>query len=267
MPHRVHPSGKELRGVLFDELPKQRLREIASHLEDCAECSQAMLAELACLLYPPDSSPEATEADTLYDEAIDRAVVSSLRLARRVHRELERVPQAIVYLAEHGAAGFLGNPPRPFRGLAGLEALLARSRELRGSEEALRLANAAVEWAARLPVRRYGRRQVADLQCKAWIELSLARGAAGDPTAAREALAEAERRFPAGTGDESLEARLLDAGAALAGELAGRAPRSRPTPPASPPAAAPPADPAPRRARARGAAPPRRGRSPRPRGG
>jgi len=178
----------------------------------------AMLSELGGLLYGPDvcapfddsdsdTSPAPQDLD-IYDQAIDRAVQSSLRIARRTRREQARIPDALSLLEKQGAAAFLEDVPPRLGGLAGLEALLARSRESRGdAAESLRLAGAAVAWADRLPVRRYGLRQVKDLRCRAWLELA---AASGRTAAARGALSEAARSFLDGTGDAALQARLLE---------------------------------------------------------
>jgi hypothetical protein len=208
----------------------------------------AMLAELGGLLYGPDEPvtpvPEdafesALESESLdiYDQAIDRAVQSSLRIARRTRREQSRIPDALALLDERGSDAFLEDVPRRLGGIAGLEALLAKSRSLRaglrvdeqgggGTAESRRLAGAAVAWADRLPSRRYGLRQVRDLQCRAWLGLA---EASGRSAAARRALAEAARLFLDGTGDAALEVRLLETQATLeaGSHPAGRALVSR----------------------------------------
>jgi hypothetical protein len=239
MPDEVHPTRNELRGALLDEVSERRGRQIAEHLDSgCEECALTMLAELGGFLYghsdlpepwedapepsnPSDSSnPSDTtlERDGLYDQAIDRALESSLRLARRIQRERVRIPAALRLLTEQGADTFLRHVPRGLGGLAGLEALLARSREIRAggpspvaAAAAVRLARSAVEWSGRLSVRRYGLRQVRDLQCRAWLELGEAERQAENPAVARTALAEAARLFDEGSGDEEIAARLLAA--------------------------------------------------------
>jgi hypothetical protein len=233
MPDSGHPTRQELRGVLLDEVSQERGLQIADHLEaGCEECAMAMLDDLGDLLYGPDLSGSGTCWETvpvpadqeldIYDQAIDRAVQSSLRIARRTKREQARVPDALALLNERGSAGFLEDVPRRLGGLAGLEALLAKSGDLRA-------AGAAVVWADRLPPRRYGRRQVRDLQCRAWLGLAESSETSGKTAAARKALAEAARSFLDGTGDAALEARLLEAKASLeAGpHAAGRALVSR----------------------------------------
>jgi hypothetical protein len=204
MPDPDHPTPEELRGVLLAEVSQERGLQIADHLEaGCEECAMAMLAELGSLLYAPEE-PGSENLD-IYDQAIDRAVQSSLRIARRTRREQARIPDALALLNERGSGAFLEDVPRRLGGLAGLEALLATSGDLRA-------AGAAVVWADRLPPRRYGGRQVKDLQCRAWLGLA---EAAGGTAAARKALSEAARSFLDGTGDAALEARLLAARASL----------------------------------------------------
>jgi len=230
MPDSGHPTRQELRGVLLDEISQERGLQIADHLEaGCEECAMAMLDDLGDLLYGPhlsgcdaswETEPASVDQDLdIYDQAIDRAVESSLRIARRTRREQARIPDALALLDKQGPARFLEDVPRRLGGLAGLEALLAKSGDLGA-------AGAAVVWADRLPARRYGRRQVRDLQCRAWLGLA---EASGKTAAARKALAEAARSFFDGTGDAALEVRLLEAKASLeaAPHAVGRALVSR----------------------------------------
>lgn len=238
-----HPTRKELRGVLLDEVSQERGLQIADHLEGgCEECSMAMLAELGGLLRGSGDGSRPCEPELelepevenleVYDQAIDRALRSSLCIARRTRREQARIPGALALLTERGSAAFLRDVPRRMGGLAGLEALLARCREVRDGTESMCLAGAAVAWAGRLPARRYGLHQVKDLQCRAWLELAEACGRSGRPedrAATRKALAEAARCFLDGSGDAALEARLLEAQSSLetGSHLAGRALVSR----------------------------------------
>jgi hypothetical protein len=237
MPDLLHPTRQEIRGVLLDEVAAERGLEIAEHLESgCEDCAMVMLAELGSLLRAPGDGCESCELEEpeaepdldVYDQAIDRALVSSRRIAGRTRRELARVAEALALLTGIGCDAFLREVPRRLSGVAGFEALLARSREVRhvseiDSSESVRLAGAAVVWAGRLPARRYGVRQVADFQCRAWLELAESQARAGSPALAREAVAEAARLFQDGTGDDELEARLretqalLDAGSTAAG--------------------------------------------------
>ena len=240
MPDLLHPSRQEIRGVLLDEVTAERGLEIAEHLESgCEDCAMVMLAELGSLLRGPgDGSepcaleePESEPDLDVYDQAIDRALVSSRRIAGRTRRELARVPDALAQLTAIGCDAFLREVPRRLSGVAGFEALLARSREVRDLDptESVRLAGAAIVWAGRLPARRYGARQAVDFQCRAWLELAESQQKAGSPALAREAVAEAARSFQDGTGDDELEARLRETQAALdAGSTAaGRALISR----------------------------------------
>jgi hypothetical protein len=234
MPGPLHPSRQEIRGVLLDEVAAERGLEIADHLESgCEDCAMVMLAELGSLLRGPGDACEACELEEaeakpdldVYDQAIDRALVSSRRIAGRTRRELARVAEALALLTGIGCDAFLLDVPRRLSGVAGFEALLARSREIRALDaaESVRLAGAAVVWSGRLPARRYGMRQVVDFQCRAWLAMAESQETSGSPVLAREAVAEAARLFQDGTGDDELEAHLremqaaLDAGSTAAG--------------------------------------------------
>jgi hypothetical protein len=238
MPDLLHPTRQDIRGVLLDEVTAERGLAIADHLESgCEDCAMVMLAELGSLLRGPGEEGDACELEEaepdldVYDQAIDRALVASRRIAGRTRREQARVPEALALLTEIGCDAFLRAVPRRLSGVAGCEALLARSREVRALDpaEAVRLSAAAIVWAGRLPGRRYGVRQVADFQCRAWLELAESQEKAGSPALAREAVAEAARLFQEGTGDDELEVRLREAQAALdtGATAAGRALISR----------------------------------------
>jgi hypothetical protein len=120
-------------------------------------------------------------------------------------------------LAEKGAQAFGRDAPNRLRGLAGVEALLQKSWEIRydAPHEMVFLAGLAVTWAQTLDPKRYGAAFVRDVQGRALIELGNAHRVADELDAAQKTLGEAAQMIKEGTGDELLEARLCDVQASL----------------------------------------------------
>jgi tetratricopeptide (TPR) repeat protein len=106
-------------------------------------------------------------------------------------------------------------------GLGVYEALLARSWALRFDkpQEMCRLAEAAVEVAARFSPKTHGTQRVADLRARAWGELANACRVADRLREAKKAFGQAFAFVQRGTGDPLLKARLLDLEASYFGTL------------------------------------------------
>src|SRR6185295_20160773 len=85
-------------------------------------------------------------------------------------------------------------------------------------EQAVELAIYATLLAGRLSLRRYGARQVADFQSRAWTELGNAYRIAGNLQAAETAIGRAAELHGKGTADELSGARLFNVQAALYGD-------------------------------------------------
>lgn len=168
-----------LEGEAFDEL--------ALPAEPAAEIKAELKTELA------------PEVDTAYDAAIDSAVASVLRF---------------------GPAGAALDPaepddlqgPQTARGMASFHSLLERCRSLRFDDpkKMVDLTLLATMAAAQLNPRRHDPREIADCQCRAWIELGNAYRVADKLDDAGHALDHAAELLGEGTGDEGLEARLRD---------------------------------------------------------
>jgi hypothetical protein len=106
-------------------------------------------------------------------------------------------------------------------GLGIYEALLARSWAVRFDDprEVCRLAEAAVEMAARFSPRTHGAQRVADLRARGWGELANACRVADRLREAKKAFGQAFAFVQRGTGDPLLKARLLDLEASFFGSL------------------------------------------------
>lgn len=98
------------------------------------------------------------------------------------------------------------------RALAKVQGLLERCQALRFDNPRKRvdLALLATLAAGQLSPKRYDPRQIADCQCRAWIELGNAYRVADKLDDAAVALDQAAELLHEGTGDEGLEARLHD---------------------------------------------------------
>ncbi len=150
------------------------------------------------------------------EAAVDKAFQTALRHERYVRRERARVPEVLELLRAKGAHGLLAKP-RLFGSLAGYWALLDRSHELRYDDptQMIDLARLALIVAEGLNSERHGETTVADLCCRASIELANAFRAADLLDEARSTLGDAVQWLHKGTGDSRLEVRLYDVQASL----------------------------------------------------
>lgn len=141
----------------------------------------------------------------------------ALQEERHLRSQRAEAAKAAPLLAEGGFEA-MQNLPRRMGGLARMEALLARSWELRHENHALMIqfASAAVFCAQQLNVRKYGLQRVFDFQCRAHAELGNAFRVSDQLPRAARLLAHARQLFEQGTGDEVLEIRLVELEASLA---------------------------------------------------
>jgi tetratricopeptide (TPR) repeat protein len=153
--------------------------------------------------------------EAAYDALLNRAEEHARRTRRLPVRERIRFFKALSLLASGREMGRLGG------GLGVYEALLARSWAVRfdDAQEMCRLAEAAVEAAARFSPRTHGARPVADLRARAWGELANACRVADRLREAKKAFGQAFAFVQRGTGDPLLRARLLDLEASFFGTL------------------------------------------------
>jgi tetratricopeptide (TPR) repeat protein len=224
-----HYTREELWDAFLGLLTPERAAAVRRHFErGCVVCMQSTFEMLDELLGEPpgpaeeadtEAAPAAGEArePDAYDLAIDRALGRALKVAGLVRKELARVPEALRFVAEKGASTFGREAPPRLRGLAGVEALLQKSWEVRYDDphEMVFRAGLAVTWAERLDPERYGTTFFRDLQGRALIELGNAHRVADELEMAQKTLDEAARVLQEGTGDELLEARLCDVQASL----------------------------------------------------
>lgn len=162
------------------------------------------------------SRKRKTQDEGKYEVAVDKAFKAALRHERHVSRERARVPKVLELLRAEGAHGLLAKP-HLFESLAGHWALLERSHELRydDPEQMVDLARLALVVAERLNPERHGATIVADLCCRATIELANALRVADQLDEARATLGDAVQWLHKGTGNSHIEVRLYDVQASL----------------------------------------------------
>ena len=213
-----HPTLAELEKFVWNRLSAERSRAVVAHLvQGCATCAIALTPHLEGMLGledPPELAPSPRE-DAEYDAAIDRALATALQFAGKSR---ERGRRTFPPLA--GSPLEAGAQPVPYpRDIPDFEALLEQSWALRHEdpEEMVRLAELALVMAVGADSQALGERRVADLRCRAWVELGNAHRVADDLSSAEQALGHATELYLQGTQDEVLAARLFDVQASLLG--------------------------------------------------
>lgn len=151
-------------------------------------------------------------------ESLDDLPLQARALERLSPRERARHQQASALLASGGVHALALNDI-PVAGPGVYEALLGRSWALRfkNPQEMIRLAEAAVEVARDFNPRVFGRKQVADLQARAWGELANAYRVADHLESAARTFGRAFAILQEGTDNPRLKARLLELEASLLG--------------------------------------------------
>lgn len=209
-----HPTPEELEGMAWNRVPEGRMREILLHvLSGCTACKAALAPHFGALFgvaEPPEPvlSPQEEER---YDAAVSRAFSGVLARARELREGRQREVSA--------DSSFAGPPrvPEPLQGVPLFESLLQQSWALRHESpaEMVRLAERARGLAESMRLDALSPQALADLQCRAWVELGNAYRVADDLGAAERALGCATERFLAGTQDDLLAARLFSVQASL----------------------------------------------------
>lgn len=214
-----HPTAVELEGFVWNRVPAERTREIVGHIaRGCVQCRAVMAPHFSGLLglEEPPAPVLTPEEDAQYDAAIGRAFSAVLERARALRQERKR--ETLALLSDAGEE--LPEVPVPLRGVPLFECLLQLSWALRHENpaEMVRLAEQARELAETFDTAELGASAVADLQCRAWVEVGNAYRVADDLAAAERALGAATERYLKGTQDEILAARLFSVQASLLGD-------------------------------------------------
>lgn len=209
-----HPTPEELEGIAWNRVPPSRVREILLHvLNGCASCKAAVSPHFGALfgLVEPPERELSSQEEERYDAAVGRAFSSVLARAREL-REARR--QEVTSDTSFEA---LPPVPEPLQGVPLFESLLQQSWALRHENpaEMVRLAERARGLAESMRLSDLSPKALADLQCRAWIELGNAYRVADDLPAAERSLGQATQKYLEGTQDELLAARLFSVQASL----------------------------------------------------
>ncbi len=176
-----HPTAVELEGLVVGGLSAEQRRTVIAHLvRGCTACGAVMAQYVPMLAGRTDRLATPPPPEDIYDGALSRAVEAVRRrglvlpavpaMAVAAAKTLEQKKQeAVDRLAERGLPG-LADVPDFLLGVPLFEALLERSWTLRheAPAAALELARCAMQVAEGLAS---GGREVADLRCRAAIEL------------------------------------------------------------------------------------------------
>jgi tetratricopeptide (TPR) repeat protein len=156
------------------------------------------------------------EEDAVCDAAIGRAFKTALKLERDRKSQVRRALRVL----EDGGVEAAMNLPQKMSDLSRMEAFLVRSWNLRHENPQAMVHHAwfAAQLSLKLDPRRYGPARVSDLQAWAHAELGNAYRVADSLHEAGDFLGRARAFFERGTGDLSLEARLLELDASLAAD-------------------------------------------------
>jgi tetratricopeptide (TPR) repeat protein len=209
-----HPTPAELEGFAWNRTPADRTRAIIAHLmRGCAPCRAAFTPHFAALigLAPPPELALSPKEDAEYDAVIDRVFAAVLTRAR------ELASKGKTSIAATGVEE-LPEAPQPVE-IPQFETLLQQSWALRNENptEMVRLAEEARELAESLGAP-FKASAVADLRCRAWVELGNAHRVADNFSAAERALGRATELYLEGTQDEVLAARLFTVQASTLGD-------------------------------------------------
>jgi tetratricopeptide (TPR) repeat protein len=211
----MHFGKDEMADFLAGRLDAAGRRRMVRHLRSgCPRCELLVNEE-------PWRAAEPV-AEELYDEALTRVSANAKSLAKRWQKESAKLERALVLLDQApGGPGDLKFPYREAQALHGwplCEALLRKSCEVRFSDpkRMLSLAESAARVAAHVRLEKYSWPGfVPDLQARAFAEL-------GNAYRVNDRFSEADKYFTKalgclerGSGDISLQARVLDLFASL----------------------------------------------------
>jgi hypothetical protein len=215
-----HPTAVELEGLVVGGLSAGQRRSVISHLvRGCPRCGSIVTQYLPMLVGKAARTAPPPPAEATYDGALNRAVaaIRTVGMARLLVNPAEpKTPEIVDLLAARGVAG-LEDVPSSLQGIPLYEALLERSWTLRydAPGPAVELARCAARLADGFSTGEHDSRKLADLRCRAAIELGNAYRVADELDLADTSLLGATELFHQGTGDDLLEARLFDVQASL----------------------------------------------------
>jgi hypothetical protein len=216
-----HPSPEALSAFLRGDLPAEERRALVRHLLGSCERCLAEMGSLAAVAYAGnEAEPPAVDLtpaeDAAFEAAIERARRSAGKRGRALLRQQAAAAKVAALLPGNGLnAG--PKAPRKVEEIERVEDLLARSWSLRYESPSLMVQYAmfAVKNAQKLTARDHGAEQVFDLQGRAHAELGNAYRVLDQHDLAEENLDHARHLLGLGSGDESLQVRLMELEASL----------------------------------------------------
>lgn len=206
-----------LEAFLEGTLPRSEVRSLVSHLlSGCPACSEQNARFAAMLFRPGLTEPETDGSE--YDFPIFRAFAAARPLIAGLRDKGRRGPARLWAVPEEPAGAIQEGRAAGRRGCA---ALIEAGRALRhrDPEGMVRWASAAAVVAERTEAAGEGPAALAelsDLRARAWAELANACRGANDLGGAEASLGRALEHAAHGTGDPSLQAKILDFAASLA---------------------------------------------------
>ena len=216
-----HPTQAELEGFVWNRVSAGRAHAIIAHIvRGCPRCRAALSPHFAGLLglAQPPAPPRETEGE--YDVPVGRAFVTVLARARQLREVKERAAAASLAAAQAAEVPAAVAVVEAAQGVPAFEALLQQSWALRHENpaEMVRLARQARDLVESFAPGELGAAALADLQCRAWVELGNAHRVADDLSAGERALGRATELFLQGSQDEELAAHLFSVQASLLGD-------------------------------------------------
>jgi tetratricopeptide (TPR) repeat protein len=218
-----HPTREELMDFLGDRLPPAPAKNVVAHLVGrCASCRRQLAPQTSVVFQPGHAGSELRrEREQGYETPIRAAFAAVRERAQRLESEREEGGRKAAWLIAGGLRPEdEGLPEEPGFWTWGLcEDLIEKSWSLRQSDPAgmVHLADLAREAAERLDPELYGAPWLADLQARAWGELSNAYRTADDLQRAELAMVRALELRRQGSGVPLLRAHLAELSASLLG--------------------------------------------------
>jgi tetratricopeptide (TPR) repeat protein len=210
-----HPTLAELQKFLRGDLSMLEARTVVRHLlHGCKSCGETLLS--LRVIKAKRLRSLRPRLDSAYDAGIEKALAAARDYRQHATRTSSKIQEALAVFKEKGLSGYLEDPQR-FDKFISYEALLEGTQELRHEDpqKMVVLATLAAHIAGQFDPEEHGEQRVADLRCRALVELSNAHRVSDQLEEAHQTLGEAAEYYIQGTEDELLGARLFDVMASL----------------------------------------------------
>lgn len=210
-----HPTLAKLEGLVLGDISVEEAHALIRHLLRCGACGVQLAPYLPALLgklgrQSHSHNPTSSQLE-IYDEALERACAAVGVRVLPPRTAEEKKLDALELLCSGGLEALL-DAPSDLVGLPLYEAFLERSWALRHDDpdQMVQLARSATFLADRLTEGELSAQQIADLRCRAWVELANAYRVADELDRAEDALGWAMECFLLGNQEDLLTARFFD---------------------------------------------------------